>query len=845
MNLRLAALCLLLCAAFRPAAADEMIVPQPADRGESVTAHYRLDRPVRASGHLDVEWTDQHGRLVDRRRIPVVFADRIDATFTLDLRRAVALRNRLEARLTLHGKPAGAAATTFIVRPTGRAFDDYQIVMWQKQTAAQWRTLKRIGITAGTVFGDREGRGPSFTVQQIEPLLDHDLRWYVENIATDFYAAYHRWTPDKPVNWLFTEAQRRYAENPLDPVAFRREPSLSDPTALNLIEQRLAATVRLHQRYAPLFYNLADEPGIADLSAHWDFDFSPASLAAFRSHLRRRYGSLAALNATWGTSFEDWEAVQPRTTRETIRQASENFAAWAEFKAWMDDRFAAVVRAGSAAVHRIDGKALTAITGGQPPGWGGWNYADLHGAADVMELGNQGHAFDIVRSVNPPLALLNTSFQSGGREAHNVWRQLLRGGRGLIIWDDNHSVVSLDGTLQPRGRDAAPLYAVLRGGLGALVLQSPRQTDPVALLYSPASFRTRWILDRQPDGEAWSRRSSEDEYLDDSDWRMSLVGYVAQFEKLGLTPRFLPSTRMEAGDLRHGDIRILILPHAIALSAREAEEIRGFVERGGTVLADIEPGTFDQLSRRLARPPLDDLFASADNGRTTRAGRGQAVLLPPPRPGEISEESRRLERLLAQADLGPGFQIEGADGTRPADITTYRFRNDAITLLAIHADLPPSAETGEPRLLDPRRLRLTLPRHVHLYDLREGMPLGRTDRIDLALDPVDPIILAVADSALPLPVLHAPATLRRGETAMLALAPASTTPAATHVYRVEVIDPAGAVVPHYSDNLIAPRGRAILPLPIALNDPLGSWQIRVTDRLSGSRISARIEVVGP
>lgn len=845
MSRRLLAIGLLLSGICAPAAADELIVPQPADRGTVVTAHYRLDRPVRAKGHLDIEWTDQYGRVVERRRAPVEFAERSDFAFTLDLRRAVALRNHLRARITLGGRSSGIVASTFIARPAGAAFDDYQIVMWQKRTAAQWATLKRIGVTAGTVFGDRESRGSSFSLQQIEPLLDHDLRWYVENIATDFYAAYHRWIPAKPINWLFQEAQRRYAQDPLDPAAFRRQPSLSDPAALRRIEQRLAATVRLHQRYAPLYYNLGDEPGIADLSAHWDFDFSPTSLAAFRNHLRRRYGSLAALNATWETDFTNWDAVTPRTTAEAIRQPGENFAAWAEFKAWMDEQFAAAIQAGTAAVHRADPKALAAITGGQVPGWGGWNYATLAGTVDVIEAGNVAHAFDIARDLDPRLALPNTSFGSGGREAHKVWRQLLRGGRGLIIWDDRDSVVAADGTLMPRGRQAAELYAVLRGGLGALVMQSARQSDPVAVLYSPASFRTRWILDRQPDGEAWSRRSAEDEHLDENDWRKSTAAYVARLERLGLTPRFLASRAVESGALRHGDIRLLVLPHTIALSTREAEEIRAFVDRGGTVVADIEPGSYDQLSRRLPRPPLGDLFAATDDDRIARAGRGQAAILPPPAPGRAREDSRQLDRLLMQAGLQPQFLIEAADGQRPADITTYRFRNDGVTLLAIQADLPPGPETDDPRLLDPRRLRVTLPQHAYVYDVREGLALGRADRVELALDPVDPIILAIAETPLPLQVLQAPARLRRGETATLQLAPAGATSAALHVYRVDVLDPAGVERPHYAANLIAPRGRASLALPIALNDPPGSWQVRVTDRLSGMRVSARIEVTGP
>jgi len=54
--------------------------------------------------------------------------------------------------------------------------------------------------------------------------------------------------------------------------------------------------VRAYAPYRPLYYSLADEAGIADLAAAWDFDLAPASLAVMRVWLKQIYGTLAALN---------------------------------------------------------------------------------------------------------------------------------------------------------------------------------------------------------------------------------------------------------------------------------------------------------------------------------------------------------------------------------------------------------------------------------------------------------------------------------------------------------------------------------------------------------------------
>jgi hypothetical protein len=54
--------------------------------------------------------------------------------------------------------------------------------------------------------------------------------------------------------------------------------------------------------------------------------------------------------------------------------------------------------------------------------------------------------------------------------------------------------------------------------------------------------------------------------------------------------------------------RVLILPRTLALSDREAEAVRAWVARGGTLIADYLPGVFDEHGRGRARGALDDVF---------------------------------------------------------------------------------------------------------------------------------------------------------------------------------------------------------------------------------------------
>ena len=80
----------------------------------------------------------------------------------------------------------------------------------------------------------------------------------------------------------------------------------------------------------------------------------------------------------------------PDTTDAALARAGENFSAWADFKAWMDVAFADAVRAGTDAVHAAGADALAGIEGAQPPGWGGYDYALLAPAVDVMEMYGRG-----------------------------------------------------------------------------------------------------------------------------------------------------------------------------------------------------------------------------------------------------------------------------------------------------------------------------------------------------------------------------------------------------------------------------------------------------------------------
>ena len=72
------------------------------------------------------------------------------------------------------------------------------------------------------------------------------------------------------------------------------------------------------------------------------------------------------------------------------------------------------------------------------------------------------------------------------------------------------------------------------------LMASEPALDPVDVLYSQASFRTRWMLDQRGRGAAWSDRDAAREYEDNA-WRASRRQVLQRLSEIGIQPRLLSS----------------------------------------------------------------------------------------------------------------------------------------------------------------------------------------------------------------------------------------------------------------------------------------------------------------
>jgi hypothetical protein len=216
--------------------------------------------------------------------------------------------------------------------------------------------------------------------------------------------------------------------------------------------------------------------------------------------------------------------------------------------------------------------------------------------------------------------------------------------------------------------------------------------------------------------------------------------------------------------------RVLILPYSIAISDREAAEIERFLERGGIVYADDQTGRMDERCRWRTHP----LWDSARKG-LIRSG---------------------------PTDLGL---------KRPLDVD-----GDFLTTVR---------DFGSARLIGllPREHAVVAlpPTHVTRYDLLRGGTAAAT----VEAGPDKPVLLVERRTAI--------AKLEISPSLQLQLRDADGKAVDRSVARVEVFDPTGRLVRHYSRNVTVVDGTAQFDIPFALSDAKGGWRVRARDVVSG------------
>jgi len=406
-----------------------------------------------------------------------------------------------------------------------------------------------------------------------------------------------------------------------DPRAsLKRVPGLAEAGAVLKASDAFEQQFKTLSPFVPLGYAFFTSPGVTPSNAAVDWSFDDLTLDAFRAKLKEQYVSPPLLSRAWGVNVRRWEDVVPLTTLEILKREFAdrktgkplNFSPWVDHRAFMDEQFASLVKDLIQKVHLTHPTLRLGFLGGcAPAAFGGYDWSLLSQDANFMECTDET-AKRLVASLNnqrvhPGYTVGTLSDQVDPAEfVRRLWTNVASGDLAEVVLPGTN-LLDADGLPTPLARKAQPSLQAL-DGLGWLLMD--RDFGPAAsgvyVYYSQPSVRVEYLLDAGARGADRTTGERSDD-LFTSTWHRNLRAWVELLDDLGIEFDFLSYRSLSTGGWMR-NVKVLILPKAVALSDPEATQLRLFVEQGGMLIADSQPGLFDEHGVELARDPLDLLF---------------------------------------------------------------------------------------------------------------------------------------------------------------------------------------------------------------------------------------------
>jgi len=646
----------------------------------------------------------------------------------------------------------------------------------------------------------------------------------------------------------------------------------NDEPAVDKWVDSIVSKYEKSRQHGVFVYSLGDETVTTGCCVH------PACLAAYRRYLKQEYGSIAALNKSWGADYASFDQVDllvagDNDEAEALRRKV--YPRWYDRQAFKAYNFAKLCERFSRRFRKLDPKALTGFEGAGKFADG--TDIDLICRTNGFWTTYGGPVDEVIRSI-APREFIRSNWMGYDRDAESLlaayWRMVTRG-MDSVWWWRWDGMGTYRGLLAPH---MAPYRVVaemqrdtriVRDGLGALLAKCMREDDGIAILYSfPSTFANKIEA-----GPSYGK------------YEENHVAWHRALRSLGLQFSYVTDRMLRLGEFRPERYKVLILPQAEAVGPTEARVIREFARTGGTIIADVRPGIYDGHCKPLKPGCLDDVLGierTGANGVVTgnvaitgvlgrrrissslggvtldamvrltggqalgqadaapvcivnRVGKGRAVLLnftmasfwpkgnePPPAAADF------VAALLAVAGVEPDIIVTDASGKPVRDCEVIRWRGPGFDFLALFG--------GKSEMV---RVHLPQPRHV--YDLREGAYRGRESQFTAHKMPNRATFIALSDRPLPAPQISPSASsIPRGQGLTVALShPQGPAVQAVHL---RLYQPDGSRAEWFDQvALVGKRGKQVA-LPIAYNDPTGAWTIRAVDPCTQKAATAHFEV---
>ncbi|MHC4715957.1 MAG: beta-galactosidase [Planctomycetota bacterium] len=836
------------------------------DVGDTIEVIASLDAAPAGDHEVTARWVDSYDRVVAEQSRQVAAGGK--AGFRFPVRAVVSTGNRMAVTV---GETPLAEPVTFGCTPQHtRPLRDWYTFPWAAYPAGTGDTLRSIGCNGNRGYGHEAHRRSS-----LDPLVANALRYYVDELLKPIPMRRRIFTLYKKNKGFIGEQMKPFLakwkeQGVADHATLARRSCLSDPDTIRRMTDMTRRVVSWHAPYKPIWYNMQDEGGMAAQNQKNEFCHSKHCLAGFRKWLRTQYASLDALNAAWGTAFASWDVVTPMTSYEVRKRDAgvavpdKRLGPWCDHRAYMDVVMLRALAKCRQVARKHDPDGLFGMTGTQGPSpWPGFDYSQLPKALDIAHYYNYSNAIEIARSFHARYGTRLFPYPgwfAGAKRCRYDWYYLFHGLGSTGLWDIDRELLDKDGRPTAKGLGLKDTWLELQRGIGRLFINARRDNDRIGIHFSQPTRRVWAMVGRDPAfrGQRWA--------WDDS-------GTMRVLEDLGFQYEFVGYREVEEGLLGKAGFKLYFMNDALAVSDAEAEALAGWVRAGGVLVLDKWAGLFDQHGRGRKKPALAALIQGEPSRKEAGfdlfvVGCGAVVLLhrdvllaryPSHRltGGEaVGPVKATFTKLLSLVGLRPRVPVLDEKGKAHHGVEVVLFEDGPARYAAV---LFNTGYDGRIRALKsdksalavfdkPSRVTVRFGGAREVYNIRAGKYLGRVRSDAATLDPVAPLCYALLPYKVTAIEVDAPASAKPGQIVPVKLAVAAKARAgarlqlARHVLRVDVIGPDGKGRTYYSRNLDTVAGRAEMSVPLALNDPVGEWRLRVKDVATGTTAERTVRV---
>ena len=856
-------------------------------RTEPVTGTVAIENPG-AGQSLRIAQYDNYGRLIRQISVP---AGAGAAAFLIPAHDVLSIVQRLAVALVQDGEVVDVMRRRFLINDLYPEDGEIRNIVFEEPLAVHnflepllFDEMARMGFDGSTVAAAADRWAQTFALanfRYVPAVYNYGDPYYVE---------------------LSHGRQALPGEN--GPV---REWCFSDPDYGRRAKSFYQSEAKRLKRYSTIEFNLGDECQFMreEAEACW----SPTCIRHFQEFLTQEYGTLDVLNASYGTDYERWDQIIAPTL-EKVKENPALASIWVDHRRNMDSVYASVHADARRWIDEVVPGAKVGYegSGGRHNSFAAEDFWKLNQAMTLNGPYPNAWFFHFVRDFSPPGSVIGggiigsyTDIRRGARNAAFMgywpWRCLLLGANSFWVYEGAagrnfagvYATIAPDFSPYPYFEPHIREVKEIKAGVGRLLTRSQRADDGIAVLYSASSNHVSTLTPGFP-----SMRTIF----------QALPGLI---EDAGFQFRYVSYQQLADGLLNGGDYRLLILPWCQALSGREIDEIKRFVEAGGTVIADLRPGVTDEHGKPYDTSPLDALFGVRQNtrapkpvtgriainqkvGRFSRrlaaatsdaslaaaagkafadntgapavivndAGRGRAILLNFSLAGYGAVEGEWTSRLLrvfftnllATVSVTPAVTMN----PWPLGLKAHRLADGKALYMGLLRDLPAYVSGAnlseiDPEAIpaaDPLAVEVELPATAHLYDSRRGEYLGYTNNVTRNVVAGRAQLLALLPYEVTGLALGVPTEIEQGETLTITARIRTAAPAelGRHVLRLSLVDPDGNAAPWLARNVETHGGTCTVTLEIALNERPGKWTINGRDAATGLADSASFTVVG-